>query len=122
MCYFITAIVPTESNIETLRHVIKKHGFEFTPLTNNFISSQLPPQSQYYRATGSYCDCDDSFGYSFHYNRTPNPIDITKHMTRLRKKGWNEAKIQRSIQEKTLAREKPRPGIPESSDKWIKFL
>ena len=122
MCYYITATVPAESNLEILRQVIKKHSFGFTSLTNSFITAQLPKGSQYYRATDSYCDCDDGFGYSFHYDRTSNPNDLTKHATKLRKKGWSEAKIQRSIQERTLAREKPRPGIPESADKWIKFL
>jgi hypothetical protein len=53
---------------------------------------------------------------------TSNPNDLAKHATKLHKKGWSEAKIQRSIQERTLAREKPRPGIPESADRWIMFL
>jgi hypothetical protein len=98
MCYYITATVPAECNLEILRQVIKKYSFGFTALTNSFITAQLPKGSQYYRATGSYCDCDDGFGYSFHYDRTSNPNDLAKHTTKLRKKGWSEAKIQRSIQ------------------------
>lgn len=122
MCYYITATVPAESNLEILRQVIKKHSFGFTSLTNSFITVQLPKGSRYYRATGSYCDCDDGFGYSFHYDRTSNPNDLAKHANKLRKKGWSEAKIHRSLQERTLAHEKPRPGIQESADRWIKFL
>jgi hypothetical protein len=122
MCYYITATVPVEGNLEVLRQVINKHGFVFTSLTNSFITAQLPKGSQYYRVTGSYCDCDDGFGYSFHYDRTSNPNDLAKHANKLRKKGWSEAKIHRSLLEKTLAREKPRPDILESAYRWIKFL
>ena len=122
MCYYITATVPAESNLEVLRQVINKHGFGFTSLTNSFITTQLPKGSHYYRATGSYCDCDDGFGYSFHYDRHSTQNDITKHTNKLRKKGWSEAKIDRSLQERTLAREKLRPGIPESASRWITFI
>jgi hypothetical protein len=122
MCYYITATVPAECNLEVLRQVIEKHGFGFTSLTNSSITAQLPKGSQYYRATGSYCDCDDGFGYSFHYDRPSNQNDLTKYANKLRKKGWSEAKIHRSLQERTLAHEKPRPGIPESADRWIKFF
>jgi hypothetical protein len=122
MCYYITATIPAVSNLEVLRQVINKHGFGFTSLRNSFITAQLPKRSQYYRATGSYCDCDDGFGYSFHYDRLSNQNDLAKHANKLRKKGWSEAKIQRSLRERTLAHEKPRPGIPESAGRWIKFL
>jgi hypothetical protein len=122
MCYYVTAKVPKENNLEVLRPVINKHAFGFTSLTNSFITAQLPKESQYYRATGSYCDCDDGFGYSFHYDRTSNQNDLAKHAHKLRKKGWSEAKIKRSLQERTLARGNLRPGITESADRWIMFL
>lgn len=122
MCYYITAILPAKSNLEVLRQAIKKCGFGFTPLTNSFITAQLPKGSQYYRATGSYCDCDDGFGYSSHYDSASKPNDLAKHVTKLRKKGWSEAKIQRSLQGRTLAHEKPRPGAPESANKRITLL
>jgi len=76
----ITATVLAESTLEGLRQFINKHGFEFTSLTNSFITTQLPKGSQYYPATG--CDCDDGFGYSFTMTAPQTPT--TLHGTRTR--------------------------------------
>ena len=122
MCYYITATVPAESNLEVLRQVINKHGFGFTSLTNRFIAAQLPKGSQYYRATGSTAIAMTVLATRFTIDRTSNQNDLARHANKLRKKGWSEAKIQQSLRERTLAREKPRPDITESAYRWIKFL
>jgi hypothetical protein len=122
MCYYITATLPAEINVEQLRVLIDKHTLGFVPLQSKFVSDQLPKGSQYYRATKSYCDCADSFGHAYHYRTPSRQIDFQQHTAKLRKKGWSEEKIRRSLQDKSRALEKSHSGNSQNADSWLSFL
>jgi len=62
MCYYITATLPKETNMERLKPLFEEFNMSFTPINNIYIEPQLRPGELYFRATKIYCDCDTVLG------------------------------------------------------------
>jgi hypothetical protein len=62
MCFYITATLPENSDIESIRLILDKYKMAFSPINNIKLRSQLRPGELYFRATKDYCDCDTSLG------------------------------------------------------------
>ena len=127
MCYYITATLPKETKVEALRQILDKYEMAFQPLNNKSVKKQLRQSEQYFRATKSYCDCDNVLG-SLSTNRRQASLMESKKVKNLRKKGWTEEEIEDWVKDK-IAKKKIKVGrklwpelIDTEATKWIEFI
>jgi len=62
MCFYITATLPKNTSIESLKTLLDRYNMAFFPIKNNNVSPQFRLGELYFRATKDYCDCDTSLG------------------------------------------------------------
>jgi len=127
MCYYITATLPNEVNLEELNSYFDKFNMDFSPINNDNVKSQLRPNELYLRATKSYCDCDTVLGYQ-NPSQEYDKLLKSKKVRALKKKKWSEEKIDiwiknkiSSKQHKTVPRKTPME-IHQEIDNWMIFL
>jgi len=119
MCHFITAILPKSANIQQLEQLASKHGMKLSPQANLGISRQIKPDELPFLTTAAHCDCGTSLGSDHRQSRTE--IDIARESEKLRKKGWSESKIQRSLNQKE--RDLLRQGSLQADvQRWQDFI
>ena len=127
MCYYITATLPKDTKIDSLKPILGKFDMEFSILKNANITSQLRPDEIYLRATKSYCDCNTSLGS---LSITPEYFKMLKSqkIRELRKKRWTDEQIHLWILEK-INNKKPKGHdnlTPVEKDieinNWINFI
>jgi hypothetical protein len=101
MCRFITAVVPTVTDLQASRPLLDNYGMSFKEIRNSFIEAQLGGD-RYVRATRSVCDCDSALGSASDQQET-SQADRTHaaEIEKLRKKGWSQHKIERWLAEKS---------------------
>lgn len=127
MCYYITATLPKDTNLDSLKPILGKFDMDFALLKNTNITSQLRPEEIYLRATKSYCDCNTTLGsrsITPEYNKKLK----SQKVRGLRKKRWTDEQIHLWILEK-INNKKPKGHdnlIPIEKDieinNWINFL
>ena len=99
MCYYITATLPENTDIQSIKTILDKYNMAFSPINNSNVNSQLRPGELYFQATRDYCDCDTSLGVlnrDAEYQKLLN----SKKVRILRKKKWTESKINGWIRKK----------------------
>lgn len=111
MCFYITATLPNDTKIESLKEILDTYNMVFSPVNNNSIKPQLYPKELYLRATKDYCDCDTSLGLLNRSNEYQKLLN-SKKVKALRKKKWTQNQINEWIQEKLKK-------IPQSQKKSI---
>jgi hypothetical protein len=99
MCFYLTATLPKETNLEKLRKFFDEFEMAFIPIQNNFIEPQLRKGDLYFRATKSYCDCDTVIGSLNRQKEFQNLLNSKKVKT-LRKKKWTDEEIHNWIIQK----------------------
>ena len=99
MCFYITATLPIDTEIENFKQILDSYNMAFSSVNNNTIKSQLPPKVHYFRATKNYCDCDTSLGL-FNRSNEYQKLLNSKKVKALRKKKWTQDQIDEWIQEK----------------------
>jgi len=107
MCHFVTAILPKSANLALLRDLMAPYQRQLEPLVNESITRQLLPTEGYYLTTpkGANCDCGVGLGwFSRRQKLTPRAVDVNAATTRLKRKGWSEAKISRWLSQKAADR------------------
>jgi hypothetical protein len=124
MCHFITACLPDTVSVRQLRAVLKAHRQTLRPLDNPWVEEQLPAGSQYLTCTVKYCDCGTCLGWSARQEEAGPEADET---SRLRRKGWSEARIGRWREERRLARERAEQARGEAApreqaDAWAAYV
>ncbi len=129
MCHFITMILPASAPSPSLRRLADVHALALTPYANPSIDSQLIHGEYAFYATRAACDCGTELGAGGTSEPPEAGSSLDPDATRLRRKGWSDAKIDRWIQQKTVAsRNRARrarthgtPETPGAAD-WARFL
>ena len=127
MCYYLTATLPKETNILSLKRLFEKFDMSFKPLQNKNLESQLRPGELYFRATKNYCDCDTVLG-SRNRSQEYEKLLNSKKVKTLREKKWSEDQIDDWILERISSKthkkgsKKTPLEINEEIDNWINFI
>jgi hypothetical protein len=111
VCHFVTATVPGGTDLGALARVLERHGLHFGRLENAHVQAQLPEGELYFCPTTGVCDCGTPLA-SARAGRKDRP-------TRLREKGWSEAKIARWLQQKSAL---PPKGATPSLSAWLALI
>jgi len=100
MCHFITLIAPTDRGDEVAK-VLEVYGRVARELSNPNLARVTPQGSAQFLTTHT-CDCGTILGRT-----RPTPLEAAsaheKEVRRLRKKGWSDSKIERSLSDKEAA-------------------
>lgn len=96
MSHFVTAVLPAASAIDAIDTIAQRHGRRFSPLSNPGIGAQLDAGERYFLLTSGHCDCGTPLG-ALASKRSTRRSDLETQAQRLRKKGWSETKITRSL-------------------------
>lgn len=122
MCHFITAVLPGCANQSALAEIAARHGRALEPQRNPSVEEQLNPGEHYFLTTQGHCDCGTTLGAlarseSTHERRRSA---AENDESKLRRKGWSDAKIKRWKEQKAEHLAKPKQ-TPEATD-WEAFL
>ena len=127
MCFYITATLPKETDIESVRDILNRYNMGFSPIDNSTFISQLRSGELLFRATKDYCDCDTSLGF-LNQGRAYQELLNSKKVKTLRKKKWTESQIDEWIKEK-LQKKSPhtKRSITENerqmdAERWSNFI
>ena len=127
MCFYITATLPKEANIEELKSLFDKYDMAFVPINNKYVESQLRPKELYFRATKHYCDCNTILGMnniSIEYDK----LLKSKKVKNLKKKNWSNEQIDKWIKKKIKKKNphaiktKVSAEIDQETNNWINFI
>ncbi len=126
MCYFISAIIPSNFSSVALNSIGQKYGLSFEICKNTFVQEQLKQGETYLTKNCKYCDCGTDIGASYRLKNQVNRIE-KRQLDKIKKQGWSETKIKRWIDDKRKAIEKDKT-INKSLTKdlditdWINFI
>ena len=96
MCYFITAILPANAELDSLRQLAGDHSLALTELHNPHVEAQLQPNERYFLTTLGSCDCGTVLGsYRRGDQRSHAKQPKEREVIALRRRGWSDAKIER---------------------------
>ncbi|MBS1989233.1 MAG: hypothetical protein JSS83_01880 [Cyanobacteria bacterium SZAS LIN-3] len=103
MCIFITAVVPAEVDLKKSQALLQEHGMRFKSLENPHLQGQIEG-AQYLCATGAICECSTVLGSNTEGRaREDRKQEFQHEIEKLRRKGWSQQKIERSLADKTNA-------------------
>lgn len=105
MCYFVTATLPFNVKVESVASVFESHNLGFKLLSNPHVAAQLEPGDLYVLTTRGYCDCDTALG-SLNSRDNYGTVNYERELTKFRRQGWSEAKIQRWLEQKEQMKER----------------
>lgn len=122
MCHFITAVLPGSANHAALAEIAARHGRALKPQRNPSVEEHLKSGEHYFLTTQGHCDCGTALGA---LGRAESKLERRKSAadneeSKLRRKGWSEAKIKRWKEQKSEHLAKPK-STPEATD-WEDFL
>lgn len=126
MCRFITAVVPADIDLQSVKPLLDKYGMSFEEVRNSFVESQLEGD-RYVRATRSVCDCDTGLGSS---SDSPGEVltvaTVSNDIDKLKKKGWSQHKIERWLAEKSGTVDRNQQAVRSKNDaelaQWREFI
>ena len=93
MCFYLTAILPKTADIGIAKQILNQYNLDISLVNNQYLSNQLHGRQYYFRITKDYCDCDTLFGCL-----AQNEKSMDKEITKLKKKGWGQAKIDKWLE------------------------
>jgi hypothetical protein len=116
MCHFVTLIVPT-GDADAVRAVMDRHGRAADPIDNPSIRKVLQGGESQYLTTRGHCDCGTVLAPR---HDTPEAFEekLARDAARMTRKGWSEAKIARSIEDRRKADARPSGGGSDSLELW----
>lgn len=104
MCHFITAILPANVKLDSLRLIARDHARALTEVHNPHVTSQLQPSEHYYLTTLGSCDCGPVLGAQPRRDRLSHAKEPTeREIAALRRRRWSETKIERWLLQHSLA-------------------
>ena len=127
MCFYLTATLPKETNLEKLRKFLDDFEMAFIPIRNDFIEPQLRKGELYFRATKNYCDCSTVLG-SLNQRKEYLTLLNSKKVKILRKKKWTEDEIDEWVKNKlknkkrVVSRNHTLFEGKKEVERWINFL
>jgi hypothetical protein len=117
VCLFITVLLPKKAQTSKIGELAKKHHFGWYNLSNQ-ITKQLDGDYFYFCTTSGMCDCETLLGSKCKISTVQNSeIDIA----RFRRKGWNDTKIARWIEQKSAIKNESIQDFDEVQ-KWMEFI
>ena len=117
MCLFITVLLPKKAQTSKIGELAKKHHFGWYNLSNQ-ITKQLDGDYFYFCTTSGMCDCDTQLGTKCKSSSSQNP---ELEIARLKRKGWNDVKIARWIEQKSAIKNESVSNHDEIQ-KWTGFI
>ena len=128
MCFYITATLPKDVDLEELKAIFNEYNMAFNPIENDNIQSQLRTGELYFRATKDYCDCGTVLGSLNNLQEYQNLLKSQKVRT-LKNKKWTDEEIDKWIKEKlhkegssTIGKKLTPMEIDEKIKRWLDFL
>jgi len=128
MCYYITAALPPDSNVDTVRKIAASHHLRWEPVSNSTVLRQLGKGYSYYYTTWGMCDCSTELGCHLRLEQGDKKVDPEKKIKKFRKEGWSEAKIARWLSDqeavtsrRQLHREAQKKIEGPEVKRWIEF-
>lgn len=125
MCHYVTAVLPESADLEALGAIAAAHGRQFRPLANPSIERRLLEGERYFLTTLGHCDCGTAFG-ARNAPAGRRRLDPAAETTRLRAKGWSEAKIARALSQKAGAASRAKAARAardrSASTDWVRFV
>ena len=128
MCFYITATLPKDVDLEELKDIFNEYNMAFDPIENDNIKSQLRTGELYFRATKDYCDCGTVLGSLNNLQEYQNLLKSQKVRT-LKKKKWTDEEIDKWIKEKlqkegssTIGKKLTPMEIDEKIKRWLDFV
>jgi len=116
MCHLITLIIPSLDQ-GRLKGILKAQGRVAVPVHNPSLAAKLDTGETQFLTTRN-CDCGTVFAPS---EEAAEQDDVAE-IARLRKRGWSEAKIERSLASRNHAQAMGRkPGV-DSLAMWADVL
>jgi len=127
MCYYITLILPNDTELEKVRELLYDYNMIFSQINNKSINSYLKAGQLNFRPTKEYCDCDTALG-AFNRQNEYEKLLQSKKVKNLKKKKWTQEQIDNWVWEK-INKSKPHvkkyitPMERENEiKKWLTFL
>lgn len=128
MCQFITAFLPESANLKAVAAVFDKHKVGFKQIDNPHVLAQVPPGEVFILTTRGWCDCGTPLG-SQARNRTPTQREMDHRISKLRKRGWSQARIERWQEQKQMEEQKRQRAEQAHAENatpqllhWITFI
>lgn len=123
MCYFITAALSANANLEKVAATAAKYDFTWIKEENISVQRQLDFGSSYFYTTKGHCDCSTLLGSANKKSKS----DASSKILTLKKKGWSETKIERWLSEKenTEGRKEARNSSVNKRSEieaWMEFV
>jgi hypothetical protein len=120
MCLFITLIVPS-GDAAAVRAVMERHGRAACPIHNPSVCGVMHIGEHQYLTTRGHCDCATVLARP---NDAAERLEekLAKEATRMRRKGWSEAKVARAIEDRRGADGRPKARFTDSLDFWSAVL
>lgn len=127
MCIYILAVLPKDADAEAVKAIFRAHGracFEAGRLSAGLLAG-LAADEHMFHTTPGHCDCGTPLGRATLPGRDPaQAAEATA--ARLRRKGWSEAKIARSLAQQVAAEDRSsRPSgdlVPTSLAEWVALI
>ena len=103
MCHFVTATLPANAKLDSLRLIARDHALALTEVHNPHVASQLQPGELYYLTTLGSCDCGTVLGSQLRLDRRSHAKEPNeREIAALRRRGWSETKIERWLLQHSL--------------------
>lgn len=116
MCHFITLVAPIAEAPE-VRRVMREFGRTATPIHNPSLAKITRPREHQYLTSRS-CDC----GTALAGTASDDVAEARNDAERLRRKGWSDAKIARSLAASGKAATRPPTRGPDSFELWVNII
>jgi hypothetical protein len=115
MCYFITATLAPEADLQAVRAVEPPEGSSWVLLSNAFVQAQLPKGSRYYLVTGSACDCQSALVRS--EAAGGKTLKLPRHAT-----SWSQSKRDRWLEQRGALMEGRESAVRGDVIAWHEYL
>jgi hypothetical protein len=118
MCHYITLVVDGIAE-DAVRSYMLEQGRDASPVENASIRAILKPSEMQYLTVRrpKFCDC----GTGLLRDQKRPPDNNAAETTKLKRKGWSQAKIERAISQREAAAEREQ-SAPDGPDFWSALL
>jgi hypothetical protein len=127
MCRFIHAVLPKDADVETCVAVFRAHRRACVAHTDPMLAAQIGNKASSYCTTVGHCDCDSLLGCAYPHGAAGRGKTPEAAASRMRSKGWSEAKIARALAQQSEADSRPRSPIrgelqQTALDEWCALI
>jgi hypothetical protein len=99
MCYFITAILPSDANLDRMRELAHAHHLKLEAVHNPHVKEQLKPNEHQYVTTMGHCDCGTMIGAATRQESHHAEPNIQRKIKSFKDQGWSASKVDRWIRQ-----------------------